>query len=424
MSFPEDEMILKEWPLRQEGEFVRLYEAKLLENQLALRNLIIGIDNPSRKAMEKTIASVQTLALDWTKQSILESSRLIFRPTYGAGKTHAFASLKSSISYTAFSAMIGAFAMALPKETLALTAEAVAQANRINFEILGAIAGSGALAALDFSTFRQDIGHIEIFQTSYSGQLASALRDILNEEEITDESVQPLEALISRKVAALPQNRVSAEGMFTLILTLLTVLMSYIIHRNHFLSNRELTDQSNQLSYLLRRMLENTERLIPQSDDNTYYRVERQVGLSARPKLGTYQGLLVPDQTVRLVERSHKWIFVEYFDQIHGIARSGWGPKKYFLQVPSVSAQPLRVSPKLASNKLTADEYLALTEKWEQTNKRRIELIYKKAEHNLAAEEVNELEKLQRLADARIRLFAPLPISSVESVLENFERRT
>jgi hypothetical protein len=426
MTFSELEMILdKDVPWHKE-DFVRLYEAKLLDNQPALRNLISGIDTPSREAVERTITSVQTLALDCTKPTA-EYYRPIFNPVFGTGKMLAFASLQSSVAYLPIAALVTAFARALPKETLTLTAGAVAHASRINFEILGAMTGSAALAALDFSTFAHESGHVEVIQTSYSGRLAAALREVLNEREITDKTVKPLEALIETKVASLPQNRVSAEGMFTLFMTQLAVLISYEIHHRYVSSGPSwaLAGHSRHLSYIFREVLENTKRLIPQRDDNTYYRVLRQVGVSARPKPRTSQlGLLVPAQTVRLVERSHKWISVEYFDQLHGVARKGWAPKKYFQQFSSVAAQPARELESQSPGSLTDDERRTVTENWDQTNERRIDLIYKKAEHSLTDEEQFELDRLQRLTDERIRLVAPLPLSALESVLEKLERRT
>ena len=392
------------------GDFVRHYEAKLLDNQPALRNLITGIDTPSRQAMERIIASVQIVALDWTRPAVAAHYQPVVG-RMGIGKLASAGVVR----------MIAAFATALPKETLALTAEGVAQASKINFKSLGAMTGSAALAALDFSEFAQDRGHIETFQTSYSGRLAATLRDVLNESEITGKSVQPLETLIQTKIASLPQNRVSAEGMFTLFITLLAVITSYERDRCFFSSSdRSLAAaHSKQLSHIMRGVLENTSRMIPQTDDNTYYRVIRPVGVSVRPKPQPYQmtGLLVPDQTVRLVERSHRWVSVEYFDQLHGVARQGWAPKKYFEQMSAAAAQPAK-----APVSLVSDERIVIDERWEETNKRRIDLIFKKAESKLTASEQVELDRLQDLTDEHLHLVAPLPLSAIDAIMENLER--
>jgi hypothetical protein len=213
--------------------------------------------------------------------------------------------------------------------------------------------------------------------------------------------------------------------MFTLLTTLLAVVISYDTHRYYLLNNQLPLSQLQPIDYIVRGVLENTRRLIPQNDDNIYYRVLRQVGVSARPKPRPYYfGVLIPDQTVRLIARSHKWVSVEYFDQIHGIARHGWAPKKYFQPLTATVAQPPRETLPSAGVTLSDHERKQISEGWEETNKRRIELIYKKAENNLTSEEAAELDRLQHLADERIRMVAPLPLAALESVLEKLERRT
>jgi hypothetical protein len=388
------------------------------------RHLIVGLDPSSREAIGKTIASVQTFASDCTPPGVVQH-RL---PEYVKSVTAVSGSSQASLFNYAMAAMIAAFATKLSEKTLAQTAKGVAEASRINFPILGAMTGSAALAALDFSKFQQESGHIAAFENSYSGRLASVLRQVLNEREVTDQTIKPLEALIHMKIASLPQNRVSAEGMFTMFMTLLAVIISYETFRHNFPGGETLSPlHTRQLGYIVGGVLENTRRLIPQTDDNTYYRVVRHVGVTAKPKLRTNQlGILAPSQTVRLMDRNHKWIGVEYFDQIHGVSRYGWAPKKYFQQLPATATQPARVAPTETIGTLSDQDQKAITEDWEETNRRRINLIYKKAENKLTTDEKIELDRLQQLTDERIRQFAPLPLSAVESVLrdlKNLERR-
>jgi hypothetical protein len=417
MSFPELDILL------DKKDFVVHLEAKRQDNPPLPRNLITGIKSPAREAVEKTIATLQTFALDYTRPAIAEYCVPSVGPAFGGEQSYALVS-PESMMHAAVGRLVFACAAELPEEGLAQTAGAVAQASRINFEMLGAVTGSAALAGLDFSNFEPE-GHIEAIQRSYSGRLASVIRDILYNREITQETIKPLEALIETKVASLPQNRVSAEGMLTLFTTLLPVVISHETHREYFVNGSLVAGHLNPLIYIIGGVLENTKRLIPDIDDNTYYRVMRQVGVSARPKSRTSQtGLLVPAQTVRLVDRSHKWIAVEYFDQIHGIARQGWAPKKYFQQMSAVAAQPAREAPSQITGNLSVHEQKEITDNWEETNQRRIDLIYKQADNNLTSEEEIELERLQRLTDERIRLVAPLPLSSLESVLKNLERST
>jgi type I restriction-modification system DNA methylase subunit len=79
--------------------------------------------------------------------------------------------------------------------------------------------------------------------------------------------------------------------------------------------------------------------------------------------------------------------------------------------------------PKGFSEPLTLRELLAITADWEQTNERRTQLILKKVKKSISTEARIELDELQRLADCRIRLLAPLPIQNLEAIKEDLERR-
>jgi len=72
---------------------------------------------------------------------------------------------------------------------------------------------------------------------------------------------------------------------------------------------------------------------------------------------------------------------------------------------------------------LTLRGLLAITADWEQTNERRTQLIFKKVKKTISVEEKLELDELQRLADCRINLLAPLPIDKLEAVKEDLKRR-
>lgn len=71
----------------------------------------------------------------------------------------------------------------------------------------------------------------------------------------------------------------------------------------------------------------------------------------------------------------------------------------------------------------TLSEILAITADWEHTNERRSQLIEKKVKRNILTDEKHELDYLQQLTDARIRLLAPLPIKQLEAMREELKRR-
>lgn len=79
--------------------------------------------------------------------------------------------------------------------------------------------------------------------------------------------------------------------------------------------------------------------------------------------------------------------------------------------------------PQTASWPLSLHDFLAISLDWNKTNTRRSRLILKKANNNISQSEMHELNDLQRLTDARIKVFAPLPLNQLEMVRAELKRR-
>jgi hypothetical protein len=94
----------------------------------------------------------------------------------------------------------------------------------------------------------------------------------------------------------------------------------------------------------------------------------------------------------------------QLLDLFHGAKRRG---------VPFEQNEYL---PRSFVHPLTLRELLAITADWETTNDRREQLILKEERDKLSAAERTELADLQRLADARIDLLAPLPVAELEAI--------
>jgi hypothetical protein len=91
-------------------------------------------------------------------------------------------------------------------------------------------------------------------------------------------------------------------------------------------------------------ILEEVEKLKPPKVNEIYYVVERKVELKIRPqsKSATIQ-ILSPNQTIKLIQAKGKWIYVEYFDYIEGLPKTGWVLKKYTRRLQGVAVSAGRV---------------------------------------------------------------------------------
>ena len=81
-----------------------------------------------------------------------------------------------------------------------------------------------------------------------------------------------------------------------------------------------------------KRIYQRIENLKPKEINGTFYVVKRKVNLHTKPstKKSHRISVLYPNQIVTLLKSKNEWIYVEYFDYIDGIPRTGCGMKKYF----------------------------------------------------------------------------------------------
>lgn len=162
---------------------------------------------------------------------------------------------------------------------------------------------------------------------AFAGTLMSFVRE---HTQVSDDAIDELQEIVDEKVKNLPRGRISADGILNLILTVVLFLagIAYQEIRNKPASpSAALTE--TQVERIIQ-SIEKSKTLIPENDDHTYYVVERAVPIRVKPdNRSAAVALLYPNQRVRLEQRKHQWIYVEYFDYIEGIPKMGWVPKKY-----------------------------------------------------------------------------------------------
>ena len=181
-----------------------------------------SISIPAREAVGKNLAEFHAFAASSIAQTEIDALK-----TSAIANKHYSWRLTGSWATSRVAAYIAAFALKFPKDTLDRAAQAVAEATKFDISKLGAIGGSSALAALDFSGYDKDVESIRALHNSYSGQLAAALRECLSSEEISEETIKPIEELLKSKIDSLPQGRISAEGLVAILLTLISVLIAH-----------------------------------------------------------------------------------------------------------------------------------------------------------------------------------------------------
>jgi hypothetical protein len=219
---------------------------------------------------------------------------------------------------------------------------AVSTLDRLNLLQLGSIAGSAGLAALSFDNPALE----SVFSSnSFAALVADSVRSALQAHKFDASALEGLEELIEEKIAELPRDKVTAQGLYKTILEIVIVLLAvaevggvaYQIHQGKQQATQQIASETKddarwaQALEFLKQTAENTAKLVPENDPGNYYVVEREVVLRVKPKPKAAKiVILFPNQRVLLVKDNHKWIYIEYFDYLEGIPRYGWAMKKYF----------------------------------------------------------------------------------------------
>ncbi|HEY6806388.1 MAG TPA: SH3 domain-containing protein [Pyrinomonadaceae bacterium] len=381
-------------------------EQEQIHKDLTARGLLVAASATARRTIETALANLQITGP--FQSAAFDEGRLAWISKYLGELVH-YRHVPPDPE-TAFNSLN------ISKQLLELVASNIAN-SRVDLSKLGTISGSSALAALDFSTFTDNLGQLESIKASYSGQLAGALRDLLDEQDVSDASTDHVNELISEKVRSLPQGIISAEGLLTVVFTVIAVLWAYGYFNKADRADataKTRSRRSKHLDKLVESLVVEASRLIPQLDLGKYYLVDREASLRSKPDAkSAVLGSLSPNRKVRVVQNNHKWLYVEYFDEIQGVLEYGWSLKKYFkrVQAPNQRARAFITNPQPVNSvsSITDDERLAITDRWEETNTRRVELIKRLIDKKISVSEQTELDYLQHLTDERIRLLAPLP---------------
>jgi len=268
---------------------------------------------------------------------------------------------------------------------------------------VGGIAGSAGLAALRINQ-KAIFGSLDI---TFARTVAESLKDAFTEDaQQNDIALARVEQLIEDKVATLPHNQVAAEGLWRMVVDILILLLAIGqlgIGIQQLADSRQSSNaqagQLPKLINLLRRIANNTEELVPKQDEGIYYAVERQVELKSKPKNSeTTVSTLFPNQKVLLVQRKHRWIYVQYFDYLDGVPKYGWVNKKYLKRLDMTDKLLATVtlqSPDDESGnsfvlkKHKADQFFNATQQ-----RRLIELIKRREVGAASSDEEKELECL------------------------------
>ena len=170
------------------------------------------------------------------------------------------------------------------------------------------------------------------FDTTFLGSLHRHLEQLHESGVAAGPAMAELDSAIKERADHLPQSWVNFKGMFDLLYPLLLLLF----HLWYAELSEERTSiglkgfVESQLRATENRLTLQIQTLKPPERRETIHVVERQCYLRGdRFAKAMAVVVLYPNQIVGIYKTSGKWAYVEFFDYVNGIPKTGWTLKKY-----------------------------------------------------------------------------------------------
>ncbi len=171
---------------------------------------------------------------------------------------------------------------------------------------------------------------------SFLIDIAEKVREIAVEidEGVQEQTLTQLKDSLIEKARQLPKGTVSFEGMVQILISLITLFLAFL----SYLGDNDAAEQAHRdMQALTHRVEQLPDEIIPKlatllqvQTDTSWYVVNRQASMFSKSTVkSSIIGVLYPNQRVQLIQRKHKWIYVQYFDYLDCIPRNGWVLKKY-----------------------------------------------------------------------------------------------
>jgi len=183
------------------------------------------------------------------------------------------------------------------------------------------------------------------FDTTFLGSLHKRLEQLHESGAEIEPAMAEIDSAIKERAGHLSQSWVNFKGMFDLLYPLLLVLFQ--------LWYAKLSEErsSTEMQRFIESQLRATEThlalqiqiLRPPESREAIRVVERQCYLRAdRFAKAMIVGVLYPNQIVEVRKTSGKWAYVEFFDYVNAIPKTGWILKKYVTTIDLTRGQVQR----------------------------------------------------------------------------------
>jgi hypothetical protein len=154
-----------------------------------------------------------------------------------------------------------------------------------------------------------------------------------------DAIVDRIEDAVQTIAAGRETSTVTREGILALLMLVLALLQVYAGFQGDTSTHAKL----DKLIEVIQQQATPLAAPTPGLRSPTMYVVARNLNLRSRPTTrASIITVLRPNQRVELVQRKREWVYVEYFDYVEDVPKTGWVAKKYLKRIRVRSPRPRR----------------------------------------------------------------------------------
>lgn len=206
---------------------------------------------------------------------------------------------------------------------------------------LSQIRASGLLS----SALLKNLKGITSLQESFAVKLSESIANILYEFQENPEIVgKKLEELADSETQKQPSIWIQREIRLFIISIIINLIISVGVSEYYSNSSNEVLNKNfqktnflieNSFSEIIKVCEEQNKKIGKlEKDQGTHYVAHRKVEIKTKPSFKSQTIVTIyPNQKVRMVKKQHKWIYIEYFDYIDGVPKTGWASKKYLVKM-------------------------------------------------------------------------------------------
>lgn len=167
-------------------------------------------------------------------------------------------------------------------------------------------------------------------QTNFGQNIILSIDDIKRQVEL-EQVISTIEELFESQIQKNPSSIVGSSSFQNLLYFLLSIMITV------YLGTQQESNIINSINVTGRKLEQKIEKITPLKENAKVYLVRTKLIVRKNPNSRSIiLDTLFPNNKVEVFKKENDWFYVEYFDFVEGLPRTGWIYSKYLIKVINV----------------------------------------------------------------------------------------